>query len=59
MREEDNVMTLLKSLPASSEYLITSLESMPMKELMIKYMMAHLMYETSKCKEKEPKVKIR
>jgi hypothetical protein len=31
MRDEDIVTTLLKSLPASYEYLITAMKIMPMK----------------------------
>lgn len=46
-------MTLLKSLPASYEYLITIFETMLMKELKMEYMMARLIYEISKHKEKE------
>ena len=31
--DENIIMTLLESLPASYEYLITAMETMPMKEL--------------------------
>ncbi len=54
VRDEDIVMTLLESLPASYEYLITALETMPMKELTMEYVTARLMHEVSKRKEKEP-----
>ena len=54
VREEDIVMTLLESLPASYEFLITALETMPMKELTMEYVTARLMHEMSKRKEKEP-----
>ena len=47
-------MTLLESLLASYEYLVTALETMPMKELMMEYMTAQLMHEMSKHNEKEP-----
>jgi hypothetical protein len=53
VREEDIVMTLLESLPASYEFLITALETMPMKELTMEYVTARLMHEMSKRKEKE------
>ena len=33
-------MTLFESLPTSYEYLITALETMPIKELIIEYVMA-------------------
>lgn len=39
------------------EYLITTLETMPMKELVLKYVVARLMHEISKRKGKEPKQK--
>jgi len=54
VKDEDIVMTLLESLPASYEYLITALETMPMKELTMEYVTARLMHEVSKRKEKEP-----
>jgi hypothetical protein len=54
VREEDVVMTLLESLQASYEYLITALKTMLMKELTIEYVMACLMHKLSKRKEKEP-----
>jgi hypothetical protein len=57
MQEKDIVMTLLESLPASYKYLITTLETMPMKDLTIEYVVARLMYEMSKRKEKEPQGK--
>lgn len=51
MRDENIVMTLLESLSVSYEYLITTIETMPMKKLMIEYVMTRLMYELLKCKE--------
>ena len=54
VRDEDIVMTLLESLPASFEYLITAMETMPMKELTMDYVTMRLMHEMSKRKEKEP-----
>ena len=48
------IIILLESLPTSFEYLITAMETMPMKELTMDYVTAHLMHEMSKCKEKEP-----
>ena len=53
MWEENIVMTLLENLPASYEYLITALETMPMKELTMEYVTARLKHEVSKHKEKE------
>ena len=59
MRDEDIVMTLLeKSLPISYKKLITTLETMPMKELTMDYMTARLMHEMSKHKEKKRKVRM-
>lgn len=49
------VMTLLNNLPASYEYLITVLETLPMKELRVDSMMACLIYDMSKCKKKKPR----
>ena len=53
VRDKDIVMTLLGSLLALYKYLITALETMPMKELTMKYVTARLMHEMSKHKEKE------
>ena len=50
VREEKIIMTLLESLSASYEYLITALETMLMKELMMKYVMTSFMHEMSKRK---------
>ena len=52
MRNEDIVMILFKSLPTTYENLIVVLETMLTKELMMEYMMTHLMYGMSKHKEK-------
>ena len=57
VRDEDIIMTLLKSLLASHKYFITTLETIPMKKLMIDYVAAHLMHEMSKPKKKEPQGK--
>ena len=57
MWEEDIVMNLLESLLALHKYLITAIETMPMKELTIKYVTAHLMHEMSKHKKNEPQGK--
>lgn len=58
VKDEDIVMTLLESLPASYEYLITVLEMIPMKEFTMEYVTTRLMHEVSKWKEREPKVKM-
>ena len=49
VREEDIIMTLLESLPTWYEYLITTLETMPIRELTMEY---RLMHEMSKRKKK-------
>lgn len=54
VRDEVIVMTLLKSLLTSYEYLIIAMETMLMKALMIDYVMACLMHKMSKHKEKKP-----
>ena len=54
IKDEDVVMTLLDSLPTSYEHLITSLETRPMKELTLEFVIARLMHEVIKRKEKEP-----
>ena len=57
MCEENIVMTLLKRLRALYEYLMIALTTMPMKELIMRYMMTRFIHEMSKCKEKEPQGK--
>jgi hypothetical protein len=57
IKDEDVIMTLFESFPASFEYLINVLETMPMKELAIDYVMVHLMHETSNLKENKPQGK--
>ena len=58
VRYEDIVMTLLKSLLTSYEYLITTLEMMSMKELMMDYVMAHLWTIYRSVQRRSPKVRI-
>lgn len=41
VKNEDVVMILIESLPPSYEYLITTLETVPVKELIMQYVMAH------------------
>jgi sarcosine oxidase delta subunit len=57
VRDKDIVRTLLESLAASYEYLVTAIEMMPMKDLTMDYMTARLMHEMSKRKKKEPQGK--
>ena len=45
---------LLKSFPTLYEYLITTVETMLMKELMMEYVTTRLMHKISNCKENEP-----
>lgn len=47
-------MTLFESLPTSYEYLIIAFKIMPMKKLMMAYVMARVVHEMLKCKEEEP-----
>ena len=54
MWDEVIIMTLLRSLLTSYEYLIIAMETMLMKALMIDYVMACLMHKMSKHKEKKP-----
>jgi hypothetical protein len=54
VKDEDVVMTLLESLPPSYEYLITALETLPMQDLTMEFVIARLMHEVSKRREKEP-----
>ena len=49
---EDIEMTLLERLPPLYKYLITILEMMSMKELIIEYITSRSMHEMSKRKEK-------
>lgn len=59
VRNKDVVMSLLVNVLSSYGYLITALETMPMKELTMKYVMMHLMHEMSKNKgKKNPNVMI-
>lgn len=53
MRDNDIVMTLLESLSASYEYLITALETMQINELTIEHMMTHLMHKMLKNEDKK------
>ena len=53
MRDEDIVMTLPKSLPASYKYLIVAFELIPVKKRTMDYMTARLRHEMSKRREKE------
>lgn len=59
MRDEDIVLTLLESLPASYEYLIIALDTMPMKELTMDFVTTRLMHEISMRKENEPQGEVR
>ena len=54
MRTENIVMILLESLLTSFKYLITAVKTMPMKELTMDYVTAHLMHKMLKRKENEP-----
>jgi len=54
LKDADVVMTLLDSLPSSYEYLITALETRPIKVLTLEFVTARLMHEVTKRKEKEP-----
>lgn len=59
LEDKDMVIILLENLSASyNTYLVTALEVMPMKEPTMIHVMVRLMYETSKCKKKEPNVKM-
>ena len=58
MREENIIMTLLKSLSASYEYLIIVFKLILMKQLTMEYVTTHLILGMSKCKEKKPKTKM-
>ena len=51
--DENIVMTLLESLLTSFKYLITFMETMPMKEFMIDYMAVRFMHGMLKRKEKK------
>lgn len=54
VKDEDIVMTLLESLLSLYKYSITAMDTMPIKELPMNYIMVHLMHELSKRKENEP-----
>jgi hypothetical protein len=54
VRKEVVVMISLESLPPIYIHLITALETMTMKELSMKYVMAHLMHEILKVNDKDP-----
>jgi hypothetical protein len=56
MKVENIAMTLYDSLPPLYEYLITALNMLPMKDLMMENITTHLMPNR---KEKEPKAKMR
>jgi len=51
IKSKDVVMTLLESLSPSYEYLITTMETMPMKEFTIEHVTLLLMHEMTKRKE--------
>ena len=51
MRDKDIVMSLLKSLPVSYEYLITASKTMPMNELLLDYVTVRLIHEILKRKK--------
>lgn len=53
MKNEDIVMTLLISLSASYKYLITTLETMLIKELTMDYVTTRLIHEVLKSKKIE------
>jgi hypothetical protein len=55
VRDEDTVMTLLKSLSSSYEYLITTLETKAREELTMDFVTARLMHEVSKHKKNDPR----
>lgn len=52
MRNENDVMALLESLPTSFGYLIIDMKTMSMKEFTMDYVTARLMHELLKCKKK-------
>ena len=52
--EGDVVMILLENLPPSYKLLIIALETRPMKELTLEFVIARLMHEVIKRKENEP-----
>lgn len=55
VKNENVVTTLLKNFPSSYAYLITTLNMMPVIEMIMKYVTTCLMHEMSKKKEREPK----
>ena len=48
VRDEDIVMTLLESLPASFENLIVALETLRSKDLTMEFVTARMMHEVTK-----------
>ena len=58
MKNEDIVMTLLESLPASYEYLITTLKTMSIKNLSMDYVTMRLVHELLKHKENEANIRL-
>ena len=54
IKEGDVVMTLLGSLPPLFDLLITTLETHSVKELMLDFNIAYLMYEVSNRKDNGP-----
>jgi hypothetical protein len=54
IRNEDIVMTLLEILSPSYEHMMTGLETMPIKELTMKYVMTCFIHEMSTRNDKEP-----
>lgn len=53
MRNKNTIMTLFQKISPSYEHMITALEMISMKELIMKYVTACLMCEVLKRKEKK------